>query len=58
MVKAFQDKYDFDMKSWLNPLNWGRNFETRIGRKIAGKGEPFLINFNGATKINPVHLQK
>ena len=55
MVKAFGDKYDFDMKSWLNPLNWVRNFETIIGSFYAGNGTPFYINLNGFSQIKAVH---
>lgn len=29
-VRAYADKYDFDMKTWWNLLNWGRNIETRM----------------------------
>ena len=43
-VKAYADKYDFDIKPWSNPLNWGRNLETIIGKKKAGEGVPFEIN--------------
>ena len=42
-VKTYSDKYDFDMKKWSNPLNWGRNIETMIGHKYAGEGIPFEI---------------
>ena len=55
MVKAFGDKYDFDMKSWWNPLNWVRNFETIIGSFYAGNGTPFYINLNGFSQIKAVH---
>jgi len=54
-VKAYQDKYDFDMHSWWNPLNWARNVETKIGKAVAGTGTPFPINFNGSAYITPVH---
>ena len=30
-IRAKSDKYNFEMHNWLNPLNWGRNFETIIG---------------------------
>jgi hypothetical protein len=47
-VRAKSDKYDFDMKTWLNPLNWGRNFETIIGQKVAGQGKSCEINIYGS----------
>ncbi|WP_069658632.1 DUF6443 domain-containing protein [Arcticibacter eurypsychrophilus] len=54
-VKAFSDTYDFDQKTWWNPLNWGRNIETVIGSSLAGPGTPYKINFNGSAEITPVH---
>jgi hypothetical protein len=53
-VRAFADRYDFDMHNPWNPLNWGRNFETVIGRKVAGKGTPFEINIYGSAILMPL----
>jgi len=53
-VRAFSDRYDFDMHNAKNPLNWGRNIETIIGKKIAGKGAPFDINIYGSTTLKPL----
>jgi hypothetical protein len=50
-VVGFYDIYDFDMKSWNNPLNWFRNVETMIGKQYAGNGKPFRINFIGTARI-------
>ena len=50
-VRAFADKYDFDMKNWRNPLNWGRNIETIIGQHVAGEGIPYTIFFYGTTQL-------
>ena len=55
-VRAFSDVYDFDMKSWGNPLNWPRNVETIIGSKYAGQGTPYTINFNGSAQIGVMGL--
>ena len=52
-VRAYSDKYDFDMKSWKNPLHWVRNVETMIGRAVAGHRTPYTINFRGDAKITP-----
>lgn len=53
-VRAYSDKYDFDIKSWQNPMNWGRNIETIIGSKVAGQGTPFNINIYGSKKLTPI----
>jgi hypothetical protein len=53
-VRAYSDKYDFDMKPWYNPLNWGRNIETLIGRSVAGKGIGYEINIYGSKKLTPI----
>lgn len=42
------------MHSWKNPLNWPRNFETLIGRLVAGKGVPYEINIYGTGQLNPI----
>ena len=39
----YADKYDFDMKSWKNPLNWGRNSETIIGEDVKGEESSLLL---------------
>jgi len=36
-VRAFSDKYDFEMHSW-NVSNWIRNIETAIGHFVSGQG--------------------
>ena len=32
------------MHNGRNPLNWGRNIETIIGNRVAGRGQPYEIN--------------
>ena len=54
IVKAYSDPYDFDMKPWINPMNWGRNIETIIGHKVAGEGTPFNIYFYGTYQLTPI----
>jgi len=51
IVKAYDDTYDFDMKSWANPLNWGRNIETVIGAGVAGQGTPYNIAIQGGAQV-------
>ncbi|RYD53230.1 MAG: hypothetical protein EOP52_03565 [Sphingobacteriales bacterium] len=51
IVTALPDFYNFEMHSWFNPVNWGRNFETLIGRWNAGAGTPYPININGTARI-------
>lgn len=53
-VRAFADRYDFEMHNPLNPLNWGRNAQTVIGSRIAGEGTPFEINIYGSTTLKPL----
>ena len=53
-VRAFEDEYDFDMKNWFNPINWGRNLETVIGAKYAGDGTSYSIRFYGTAKLKPI----
>ena len=53
-VKAFPDTYNFEMHPWGNPINWGRNLETLIGRKVAGTGVPYTINFYGSKTLTPL----
>ncbi|HON20722.1 MAG TPA: RHS repeat-associated core domain-containing protein, partial [Bacteroidales bacterium] len=53
-VRAMSDTYDFDMKPWLNPLNWGRNIETMIGQKVVGQGKGYEINIYGSKKLKPI----
>ena len=51
-LKSFDDRYDFDIKSWKNPGNWPRNVETIIGRMHAGDGVGFDIEVNGGRSVN------
>ena len=53
-VKAFSDTYNFEMHSWLNPFNWGRNIETLIGSKVAGEGTPYETHFYGTQTLKPI----
>ena len=53
-VRAYADTYDFDMKSWVNPLNWIRNAETIIGSYHAGKGTAYKINIYGSKQLEPL----
>ena len=46
--------YDFEMHSWKNPLNWGRNIETIIGSKVAGQGVSYVIHFYGSQTLTPI----
>ncbi len=56
IVKAFSDKYDFEMhKPLWNPLNWPRNYEAYYGGKQAGQGKKFKIMINGSSRIRPTH---
>lgn len=55
-VRAFSDKYDFEMHNGRNPLNWGRNIETIIGNRVAGKGQAYEINIYGSAKLTPFCL--
>lgn len=50
-VRAYADEYDFRMQPWWNPLNWGRNIETLIGRQVAGQGKSYLIYFYGTATL-------
>lgn len=50
-VRAYADRYNFDMKSWKNPFNWGRNIETKIGESKAGSGQSYLIYFYGTVTL-------
>ena len=47
-VRAYSDIYDFDMKTWRNPVNWGRNIETFIGKTVAGEGNGYEIILYGS----------
>ena len=44
---------DFEMHNGRNPLNWGRNIETVIGNRVAGKGQAYEINIYGSAKLTP-----
>jgi len=53
-VRAFADEYNFEMHNPWNPLNWPRNAETVIGKKVAGEGQKFNINIYGSKKLTPI----
>ena len=53
-VRAYSDTYNFDMKSWRNISQWPRNIETAIGKKVAGDGTPYEINFYGSKSLTPI----
>lgn len=53
-VRAYSDTYNFEMHSWKNPLNWGRNIETIVGSKVAGNGTPYNIHFYGTQTLTPI----
>lgn len=53
-VRSYSDPYNFDMKPWWNPVNWGRNAETAIGKKVAGSGTEFEINIYGSKRLTPI----
>lgn len=53
-VRAYSDTYDFEMKPWINPKNWGRNIETLIGGMVAGDGVGYEIIFYGYKKLTPI----
>jgi hypothetical protein len=42
------------MKTWWNPMNWGRNIETLIGKKIAGNGKGYEIIIYGSKELKPI----
>lgn len=53
-IRAYADIYNFDMKSWKNPMNWGRNLETIVGKWVAGTGSGYEINIYGSKEIKPI----
>lgn len=53
-VRAYSDRYDFDMHNGWNPLNWPRNAQTVIGRSYAGEGTPYEINIHGSKQLTPI----
>ena len=53
-VRSYSDTYNFEMKPWWNPLNWGRNVETIIGRRVAGQGSGYEINIYGSKQLVPI----
>ncbi len=53
-VKAYSDFYDFDMKPWTNFRDCMRNIETIIGKKVAGEGIPYPIDFYGSQTLKPI----
>lgn len=44
-VRAYADRYDFEMHNGWNPLNWPRNSQTVIGRLYAGEGQNLILIF-------------
>ena len=53
-VRSYSDSYNFDMKSWWNPKNLGRNIETAIGKKVAGAGVKYEIIIYGSKRLTPI----
>ena len=53
-VRAYSDRYDFEMHSWKNPLNYLRNIETMIGKMVSGNGNSYEINIYGETELRPI----
>ena len=53
-VRAYSDRYDFEMHSWKNPLNYLRNIETMIGKMVSGNGNSYEINIYGETELKPI----
>ncbi len=53
-VRAYADTYDFDVHNVWNPLNWPRNFEAKIGKRVAGEGTPYEINLYGSKSLKPI----
>lgn len=49
-VRAFHDKYDFDIKPW-RLSTFVRNIQTMIGRIVAGNGIPYEIRIYGTAKL-------
>ncbi len=42
------------MKPWSNPLNRGRNIETKIGERVVGKGTKYEMNIYGSKTLKPI----
>lgn len=53
-VRAYSDRYDFEMHSWKNPLNYLRNIETMIEKMVSGNGNSYEINIYGETELRPI----
>lgn len=53
-VRAYSDRYDFEMHNGWNPLNWPRNAQTVIGRAYAGEGQKYNINIYGSQQLTPI----
>ncbi len=53
-VRAYDDRYDFDIKKSIKPNVMMRNALTVIGEWIAGSGTPYSIQFYGTAKLNPI----
>ena len=57
-VRAYADRYDFDIHNDWNPLNWPRNREAELGGAVAGRGTLYEINIFGSQKRKPVPTQR
>jgi len=53
-VRAYSDKYNFEMHNILDPTNLPRNIATLIGKNLAGEGKTFNINIYGSKKLEPL----
>ena len=53
-ARAYDDRYDFDIKKSIKPNVMMRNALTVIGEWIAGSGTPYSIQFYGTAKLNPI----
>jgi RHS repeat-associated protein len=54
-VRAYADRYDFEMHNASNPSNWFRNVQTIIGKQVAGEGRSYDINIYGSKKLKPIY---
>ena len=52
-VRAYDDKYDFDIKDSSSFGTIFRNLLTKIGAKVAGYGTPYPIQIYGTAKLTP-----
>ncbi len=53
-VKAYSDTYDFKMQKSVKPFVLMRNLATKIGGKIAGKGQEYEIIIYGSKALKPI----